>query len=267
MPHRFRGPDNQPKDVTATPTIDPGHVRCEITAGIATITFFHPKSNSLPGVLLTRIAEEVAVTGSNPDVRVIVLRSDGKKAFCAGASFDELRAVRDAEGGKRFFSGFARLILAMIRCPKFIVTRVQGKAVGGAVGVIAASDYAIASEAAELRLSELAIGIGPFIVGLPIERKIGLAAFSAMAVDADWRNATWGYQHGLYAELHSDIDALDAAVARRAATLSQRNPETMAQLKKIFWSGTEDWEERLDERVAMSGTLVLSEFTKKAVKG
>jgi methylglutaconyl-CoA hydratase len=246
--------------------IDPGHVRCEITAGIATITFFHPKSNSLPGALLARIAHEVTVTGENPDVRVNVLRSEGDKAFCAGASFDELKAIGSAEAGKKFFSGFATLILAMIRCPKFIVTRVQGKAVGGAVGLIAASDYVIASEAASLRLSELAVGIGPFIVGLPIERKIGLAAFSAMAVDADWRDAKWGERHGLYAELCADTASLDAAVEKRVRTLSESNPEAMAQLKKIFWAGTEDWEERLAERVAMSGTLVLSEFTRRAIQ-
>ncbi|HEY8166006.1 MAG TPA: enoyl-CoA hydratase/isomerase family protein [Gemmatimonadaceae bacterium] len=246
--------------------IDPGNVRSETKDRIATITFFHPKSNSLPGALLARLAEEVKAAGENRDARVIVLRSEGDKAFCAGASFDELKAITNAEDGKRFFSGFATLILAMIRCPKFIVTRVQSKAVGGAVGVIAASDYVIASEAASLRLSELAVGIGPFIVGLPIERKIGLAAFSAMAVDADWRDARWGERHGLYAELYPGVVELDAAVEKRAKMLADSNPEAMEKLKKIFWAGTQDWESKLAERVAMSGTLVLSEFTRRAIQ-
>jgi methylglutaconyl-CoA hydratase len=246
--------------------INPGHVQSDIAAGVATITFFHPKSNSLPGALLARLAEEVKAGGENPDAQVIVLRSEGEKAFCAGASFDELKAIDSAEAGKKFFSGFATLILTMIRCPKFIVTRVQGKAVGGAVGMIAASDYVLASEAASLRLSELAVGIGPFIVGLPIERKIGLAAFSAMAVDADWRDAKWGERHGLYAELHPGIAELDAALEKRVKTLSESNPEAMRKLKEIFWAGTEDWDQRLAERVVMSGTLVLSEFTRKAIQ-
>jgi methylglutaconyl-CoA hydratase len=246
--------------------IDPGNVRSEIRDRIATITFSHPKSNSLPGALLSRIVQEITAAGGNADVRVIVLRSEGEKAFCAGASFDELKAITNAEEGKRFFSGFANLILAMIRCPKFIVTRVQSKAVGGAVGVIAASDYVIASEAASLRLSELAVGIGPFIVGLPIEKKIGLAAFSAMAVDADWRDANWGERHGLYAEVHPGIAELDAAVEKRSGVLAESNPEAMEKLKRIFWTGSEDWEQRLAERVAMSGTLVLSEFTRKAIQ-
>jgi methylglutaconyl-CoA hydratase len=161
--------------------------------------------------------------------------------------------------------GFVNLILAMIRAPKFVVTRVHGKAVGGGVGIVSASDFAIASRSAALRLSELAVGLGPFIVGLPIQKKVGLGAFSAMAIDADWRDADWGLRHGLYAELHPDVDSLDAAIARRVETLAASNPDAMAQLKKIFWEGTEEWSKQLDERAGMSGTLVLSDFTSRAV--
>jgi methylglutaconyl-CoA hydratase len=242
-----------------------GYVRSEVANGIATITFFHPKSNSLPGYLLADLAEAVTQAGGNPDARVIVLRSDGDGAFCAGASFAELQAISDAASGKKFFMGFVNLIIAMIRAPKFVVARVHGKAVGGGVGIVSASDFAMASQGASVKLSELAVGLGPFIVGLPIQKKIGMGAFSAMSIDADWRDAEWAHRHGLYAELHPDVDALDAALARRVSTLASSNPDAMAQLKKVFWEGTEDWSRQLDERAGMSGTLVLSEFTSRVV--
>jgi methylglutaconyl-CoA hydratase len=245
--------------------IDDGRVIAETANGVATITFSHPKSNSLPGRLLAELATEVTRAGQDPDARVILLRSEGDGAFCAGASFAELQAITDAESGKKFFMGFVNLILAMIRAPKFVVTRVHGKAVGGGVGIVSASDFAIASSQASLKLSELAVGLGPFIVGLPIQKKIGMGAFSAMSIDADWRDAEWGYRHGLYAELHPDVASLDAAAGKRVATLASSNPEAMAQLKKVFWEGTEDWASQLDSRAGMSGTLVLSEFTSRAV--
>lgn len=242
-----------------------GFAQSETRDGIATITFGHPKSNSLPGALLSELARLVQVAGKDAAARVIVLRSDGSGAFCAGASFAELQAIADAEGGKRFFMGFVNLILAMIRAPKFVVTRVHGKVVGGGVGIVSASDYALAVSGASLRLSELAVGLGPFIVGLPIQKKIGTGAFSAMSVDADWRDAQWGFNHGLYAELHPDVASLDTALAKRVEALAASNPEAMAKLKEVFWEGTEDWEQRLEERAVMSGRLVLSEFTSRAV--
>lgn len=242
-----------------------GRVIAETEGGIATITFSHPKSNSLPGDILAELAAAVTSAGKDPAARVIVLRSEGDGPFCAGASFAELQAISDAASGKKFFMGFVTLILAMIRAPKFVVTRVHGKAVGGGAGIVSASDYAIASAGASLKLSELAVGLGPFIVGLPIQKKIGAGAFSAMSIDADWRDAEWGYRSGLYAELHPDVASLDAAMDKRVATLAASNPEAMAQLKRVFWEGTEDWAEQLEARAEMSGTLVLSEFTSRAV--
>jgi methylglutaconyl-CoA hydratase len=250
---------------TKTPEIQAGRVESEIAGGVATITFSHPKSNSLPGRLLSELAAAVTAAGENADARVIVLRSEGDGAFCAGASFAELQAISDAESGKRFFMGFVHVILAMMRAPKFVVTRVHGKAVGGGVGLISASDYAMAVRGASVKLSELAVGLGPFMVGLPIQKKIGLGAFSAMAIDADWRKAKWALRHGLYAEVHRDVDDLDAALAARVEMLASSNPLAMAKLKRIFWEGTADWAERLEARATMSGTLALSEFTAKAV--
>ena len=262
----FRAPINPNQSVDkAQESIDAGSVTSMTVNGVTTISFSHPKSNSLPGKLLAALATSVEIAGVDPATTVIVMSSEGKSAFCAGASFDELKAVSDAAGGKKFFMGFARLIIAMIRCPKLIVARVHGKAVGGGVGIIGASDYVLATESASIRLSELAIGLGPFIVGPAIERKIGTGPFSAMAIDADWRDARWAERHGLYAEVHPDIVSLDAALVKRVSMLTASNPEAMARLKSVFWRDTEDWPALLESRAEMSGTLVLSEYTRKAI--
>lgn len=245
--------------------IGDGKVESEIAAGIGTITFSHPRSNSLPAALLAELAENVASLGTNPDAKVIVLQSAGDGAFCAGASFQELQRITTEAEGAAFFMGFARLILAMITAPKFIIARVQGKTVGGGVGIVAASDYAVAAGSASIRLSELAVGIGPFVVGPVIEKKIGLAAFAAMAVDADWRNAEWAERHGLFAAVVGDKAELDASVRARAEVLAESNPDAMARLKAAFWSGTENWESLLKTRAAESGRLVLSDIAKRAI--
>ncbi|HVA57012.1 MAG: enoyl-CoA hydratase/isomerase family protein [Gemmatimonadaceae bacterium] len=242
-----------------------GNIVLHTVRGVATITFGHPKGNSLPGPLLRGLSERIAAAGADPKARVIVLRSEGTGPFCAGASFDELTAIDNAQRGKEFFSGFAHVILAMIRAPKFIVTRVHGKVAGGGVGLVAASDFSVAAAGASAKLSELAVGIGPFVVGPAIERKIGLAAFSAMAVDADWRDAAWCERHGLYSRVYADPPALDAGLDTLVATLANSNPSAMAQLKQAFWAGTEEWDLLLTERAEMSGTLVLSEFTRNAI--
>lgn len=250
-----------------TPADSPAHgyVHTAISDGIGRIEFFHPKSNALPGALLRELAQTITTVSANPDVRVIVLTSGGTGPFCAGASFDELASIADEAEGLRFFSGFAGVILAMIRAPQFVLCRVHGRAAGGAVGLIAASDFAIATEKAAAKLSELAVGIGPFVVGPAIERKIGLASFSQMAVDADWRDAAWCERRGLYAKVVADVPALDAAIDAQAVVLAKSNPQAMAMLKRVFWQGTEQWETLLAERAGMSGTLVLSAFTRSAI--
>jgi methylglutaconyl-CoA hydratase len=250
----------------AAPAADAGRVGHDVHDGIGTIRFYHPKGNSLPGALLRALAGEVDALAKDPAARVIVLRSEGQGPFCAGASFDELRGIDDAATGKEFFMGFARLILAMRRCPKFVIARVHGKVVGGGVGVCAASDYAIATGHASIKLSELAVGIGPFVVGPVIERKIGLAPFQALAIDAtEWRDAHWGLRMGLFAQLVDNNEALDGAVHTLAARLARSNPEAMRLMKQAFWEGTEHWDELLERRAEMSGTLVLSEFTRAAL--
>ena len=243
-----------------------GYVKSHIEHGINTIEFFHPQSNSLPGKLLEGLAREIHSAGTHDDTRVVILRSAGEKAFCAGASFDELRSIKTKEEGLHFFSGFAEVINAMRKCPKFIIGRIQGKCVGGGVGLVAAVDYAIAAINAEVKLSELAVGIGPFVVGPAIERKIGTAAFSALAIDAkNWRSTDWAKRKGLFSEIHDSKENMDEAIYNLANSLSHSNPEAMAAMKKIFWKGTEHWDELLKERAAISGRLVLSEFTRKAL--
>lgn len=251
---------------TPRPASSPdGYVRTDVSDGIGRIEFFHPKSNALPSAILRDLAAAVTAMGADPAARVIVLQSGGTGPFCAGASFDELSAIDTPAQGQEFFSGFARVILAMIRAPKFVISRVHGKAAGGAVGLIAASDFSMAVTKASAKLSELAVGIGPFVVGPVIEKKIGLAAFGAMSVDADWRDAAWGERHGLYARLFDDVAGMDDAVNTLATTLAASNPEAMAMLKRVFWAGTEDWDTLLAERAGMSGTMVLSDFTRQAI--
>ena len=242
------------------------YVRSHIEHGINTIEFFHPQSNSLPGKILEELAREIHFAGTHDDTRVIILRSGGEKTFCSGASFDELIAIKTESEGLKFFNGFANVINAMRKCPKFIIGRIQGKCVGGGVGLAASVDYAIASTKAEVKLSELAVGIGPFVVGPAVERKIGTAAFSALSIDAgNWRSTDWAKRKGLFAELHESIENMDEAVYHLANTLAHSNPDAMSEMKKIFWKGTEHWDVLLKERAAISGRLVLSEFTSNAI--
>lgn len=244
-----------------------GYVRTETHQGITTIEFYHPQSNSLPGKILRELASAIHHAGEDPATIVIILRSAGEKAFCAGASFDELVAIKNEKEGLEFFSGFAHVINAMRLCPKFIIGRIHGKCVGGGVGLVASVDYAIASEAAEVKLSELAVGIGPFVVGPAVERKIGTSAFSQLSIDAShWRNADWARRKGLFAELHATTDEMDESIQRLALNLSISNPDAMTEMKKIFWKGTEHWDHLLIDRAKISGRLVLSEFTKQAIE-
>lgn len=242
-----------------------GKVNVNIENNIATVSFFHPKSNSLPGSLLRLIAAEIDKLGTNDDVHVIVLMSEGEKAFCAGASFDELLAIDDFETGKHFFMGFATLINSMRKCPKFIIARVHGKTVGGGVGVASAADYTLATKDASVKLSELALGIGPFVVGPAVERKIGKAAFTEMSIDYDWHDAYWAERKGMYTKVYEDTAALDNAVRETAEKLAKGSLPAMKELKRVFWEGTDDWDTLLEERAEISGRLVLSDFTKNYI--
>lgn len=236
-------------------------------AGIATVSFFHPAHNSLPGSLLTELADAVTQAGQAAATKVIVLRSEGEKTFCAGASFDELLAIADEMQGLAFFSGFAKVINACRVSPKIIIGRVQGRAIGGGVGVAAATDYCFATTQASVKLSELVVGIGPFVVGPAVERKIGTAAFAQLALDAtEFRSAAWARDKGLYAELLDSPEALDAAVQAMATRLAGYNPEALTELKQVLWQGTAHWDTLLPERAAISGRLVLSDFTRQAIQ-
>ncbi len=243
------------------------YVNTEIHRGIAFIEFFHPQSNSLPGAILKDLATAILHAGTDPNVLVVVLRSGGEKVFCAGASFDELITIQNEKQGMEFFNGFANVINAMRKCPKFIIVRVHGKCVGGGVGLAAAADYAIAVEGADVKLSELAIGIGPFVIGPAVERKMGISSYTQLSIDAgSWRNADWARRKGLYAELHQTAEAMDESIEKLANTLSHSSPEAMSEMKKVFWKGTENWDELLNERAKISGRLVLTEFTKQAIE-
>jgi methylglutaconyl-CoA hydratase len=243
------------------------YVKQSIQNNIATIEFFHPEQNSLPSDILAQFAQTITNVGNNDDVKVIIIKSGGERTFCAGASFQELIAINDAATGKVFFSGFANVINAMRKCPKFIIGRIQGKTVGGGVGIAASTDYCMATKFASIKLSELNVGIGPFVVSPAIERKMGVSAMSQIAIDANtFYEATWASEKGLYAKVYGSIEELDEAVQKFAEHLCTYNPEAMTEMKKVFWKGTEDWDNLLTERAAISGRLVLSEFTKGTLK-
>jgi methylglutaconyl-CoA hydratase len=244
------------------------YVTLTVNQGIGTIEFFTEQSNSLPGDILRKLADTVTQAGQNPDIKVIILRSGGDRTFCAGASFDELMAIPDEAKGKQFFLGFAHVINAMRKTPQLIIGRVQGKAVGGGIGLASATDYCFATQHAAIKLSELAVGIGPFVVGPAVQRKMGLSAMSQMAINAsEFHDAQWAREKGLYAQVFDDTESMDKAVNDLALKLAASNPEAMANLKRIFWEGCEHWDRLLDERAGVSGKLVTSEFTKAFIQG
>ncbi len=240
------------------------YVNSEIDNSVATITFFHPAHNSLPGKLLAQLADEITNAGQNDEVKVVVLRSGGNRTFCAGASFKELIHIENKEEGEQFFSGFANVINAMRKCPKFIIGRIQGKTVGGGVGLASATDYCLATKFAAIKLSELNLGIGPFVVGPAVERKIGLSGMSQIAINAsEFYSAEWAKQKGLFADVLDSTETLDEVVKELSDKLCGYNPEAVKHMKQMFWRGTEDWDELLKQRAKISGELVLSKFTKE----
>ncbi len=247
--------------------METAYVNAVRQGALEVIEFYHPQSNSLPRTLLTQLAAAITAAGEDAEVKLILLRSRGEKVFCAGASFDELASITTAAEGLRFFSGFAEVINAIRNCPLLVIGRIQGKCVGGGVGLAAAVDYALATDQADVKLSELAVGIGPFVVGPAVERKIGLSAFSQLAIDAtDWRSAEWAHQKGLFAALFADSTGLDEGINRLVTQLLQSSPAALREIKKICWEGTEHWTQLLQHRASISGRLVLSEESKKAIE-
>ena len=247
--------------------IDQGDVVLSIDSrGIATIEFSHPMSNSLPGKILSKLSDTIAQSGINPSVRVIILKSAGERVFCAGASFEELSSIDNIEKGKEFFSGFANVINAARKCPKLIIGRVQGKAVGGGVGIASAVDYCFATKHAAVKLSELALGIGPFVVGPAVARKTGLSSMSMMAINATkWFSAEWAQKAGLYADVFETTQQMDEKIIELSNKLASSNPAAIKNLKKVLWEGTENWDTLLAKRAEISGKLVLSDFSKNAI--
>ncbi|NOR29216.1 MAG: enoyl-CoA hydratase/isomerase family protein [Lutibacter sp.] len=244
-----------------------GSLYTHIQNNIATVEFSHPASNSFPSELLSRLTASLNELSNNNDVHVIVLKSEQEKAFCAGASFNELVEVSTFEEGKQFFLGFANVINAMRNCSKIIIGRVQGKAVGGGVGLAAACDYCLATEQASIKLSEFTIGIGPFVIEPAVRRKIGLAALSELTIDAtNWQSAYWAKEKGLYSKVFETIKELDLEVEILANNLSKYNIEALKEMKKAFWKGTDNWTSLLGDKAEISGRLVLSDFTKKALQ-
>lgn len=250
--------------MTPKPT---GSLFTTIKNNIATITFGHPASNSFPSELLERLTNELISVGRNSSVAIIILKSQGEKAFCAGASFDELMAISNLKEGTQFFLGFANVINAMRTCEKLIIGCLQGKTVGGGVGLAAACDYVLATKQAAIKLSEFTIGIGPFVIEPAVKRKIGVSGVAELTLDAtSWKTAYWAKEKGLYAKVFETMNELDAALETLSLQLASYNPDALLKMKKTLWQGTENWNTLLAERAVVSGELVVSEFTKKALQ-
>lgn len=244
-----------------------GNVTTQLDNHVAVITFTHPQHNSMPGYQLADLAAQIKSAGESSEVLAIVLQSGGDRTFCAGASFDELMTIQNAEDGKKFFLGFAHVINAIRKCPKVVIGRVQGKAIGGGVGIAAAVDYCMATQYSSVKLSELALGIGPFVVGPAIERKIGLSAFSQMALNAnEWQTAAWAKEKGLFHEVFGTIEQLDAYIAHFTNHLRASSPLALQALKKVLWQNTHHWDELLDERAGISGRLVITDAAQQAIR-
>ena len=242
------------------------YVSSEIKKNIAEITFGTPKSNSLPSEILEKLAQTILVESTKEEVKIILLKSYGDKAFCAGASFDELLEINDLETSKKFFGGFAKVLNAMRTCGKIVVVRVQGKTTGGGVGIACAADYCFATKEASLALPELNLGIGPFVIGPYVERKIGKSQFTAMAIDADFRSANWAEQHNIYHSVSPTIAEMDAEVAQFLEKLASRSSDALALIKKVSWEGTEHFEKLMPERILMSASLLLEDSTKANIE-
>ncbi|HET7002240.1 MAG TPA: enoyl-CoA hydratase/isomerase family protein [Puia sp.] len=246
--------------------LETGYVKSEQHGFVMTIEFYHPQSNSLPSTLLNELAIQIHGAGLDDEIKVVVLRSLGEKAFCAGASFAELSKINSSRQGEDFFNGFVHVINSMRKCPKFILARVQGKCVGGGVGIVAAADYAIALTGAEIKLSELEIGIGPFVVGPVVNRKLGLSAFSQLAIDStSWRTADWAKTRGLYAEVHTSIQDMDESIQRLANHLSHSSSHAIREIKKMLWHDTSHWDQLLAERAKISGSLIITPMAQRAI--
>jgi methylglutaconyl-CoA hydratase len=246
---------------------NPGYVKSERHGQLVVIEFFHPQSNSMPRALMNELAHHIHGAGIDDEIHVIVLKSAGEKAFCSGASFTELTQIRNSVEGAEFFNGFAHVINSMRKCPKFIIARIQGKCVGGGVGIAAAADYAVALTGADIKLSELEIGIGPFVIGPAVERKLGLSAFSQLAIDAaSWRTAEWAKTRGLYSEVHATLQDLDDSLKILVKHLSLLSLPAMKEIKKVLWHDTAHWEQLLPERAKISGSLIVTEFAQTAIR-
>ena len=244
-----------------------GSVITSLHQGLATITFHHPAHNSLPGYLLADLSKNITEAGQSPDVHIILLQSGGDRTYCAGASFDELMTITNERDGKKFFLGFANVINAIRKCPKIVVGKIQGKAIGGGVGIAAAVDYCLATKYASIKLSELALGIGPFVVGPAIERKIGLSAFSQMAINAtEWQTAQWAKEKGLFQEVFEGTEQLDEYTNHFVQKLLSSSQSALHSIKQTLWAGTEHWDQLLDERAGISGKLVITPAAQQAIK-
>jgi methylglutaconyl-CoA hydratase len=235
------------------------YIKYEIKEHCAVIEFYHPAHNSMSMKLLKSMAELFDDLNDVKDIKCILLTSAGKGSFCAGANFEELKSIKNESEGLHFFSGFGNVINSMRRCTKLVIGRIHGKAVGGGVGLISACDIAFGTVNTSIRLSELAIGIGPFVIAPAVIRKTGIAAFSDLSFNPlEWKSADWAQNHGLFSKVFENTEGLDDHIKSYVDCISSFSIDAIAENKKLLWEGTENWHQLLLDRAAISGKLILN---------
>ncbi len=238
---------------------------CEGNIGF--LEFGNPAGNSLPSPLLKAFKAGLIALEKDSNVRVIVIQSFGDRAFCGGASLAEMKTLQTLEEATAFFMGIADLINTLRSLSKFVIGRVHGKVVGGGVGLVAACDYVLANRTAQIKLSELSIGIGPYVIEPVVSRKIGGTAFAQLSLDAhQWKSATWAEDKGLYNALFETQVELDLAVKTNAERFASYPEKAVKTLRKLHWKETEHWDKLLPKNAAITGELALQEATQNILK-
>ncbi len=203
---------------------------------VATVTLNRPDShNAFNPEMIGAITAAFRSLGDNPVVRVIVLTGRGR-SFCAGADVGYMRETADYTFEENVADGQAifDLMQAVDSCPKAVVGRINGAAIGGGAGLTACCDIAIAVERAKFAFSEVRLGIVPAIISPFVVAKIGAANSREMFLTGERFLAPKALEIGLVQQVAADEAALDSAVQERVEQLLMAAPGAQADAKKLI---------------------------------
>jgi len=220
--------------------------------GVVTLTLDRPeRHNALCAPLVEALAASLERLASDEGVRAVVLTGEGR-SFCAGADIGEMRAAADAtpEDNERDARRLASLLQRLDRFPRPTLARVQGNAFGGALGLIAACDIAVAADTAVFSLSEVRLGIAPAMISPYVLRAIGLRQARRLCLTGERFGAAAAARIGL---LHEAVagEQLDATVDGIVSDLLHGAPGAQAAIKTLLAEAA-GRDEATDERLAGS---------------